>query len=380
MKSVAGTSVFALVIGACSGSAPRGQFDEKLKAVQESELREALQASNESNWLVAEDKLRKFLTQYPVSPFNSQARYELGLVVKSRGQMEQAAEIFKNLSESARSAAPLYAGLALERLAECYETLGDELGMASALNDAEQFSEFLPREVAEIEIPARKAALALRRHHVEEARREIRRVDLAFPSIFPGNDVRPEDQARILYSIGAFPVDELTAEHFFEALSENEELQKYLWRASQLQAAPWSQKAMEKLRTNYQTFFDFADNFTDKGAVGDRRMKMLGSILESIQTLTAYAGSDWAAARPPAARPPAATPATAATATGDATGSIETIEKIKDQCRAEIWGGQPITPVTPESRGRKFPQRNKKPAKTVPKETVDPNLLRGFTL
>src|SRR5690606_11182030 len=138
-------------------------------------------------------------------------------------------------------------GLAYLRISSCHEALGDDTRAWSALGDAERFQDSMSREVRELEIPARRAAARLRRGDYEQAKKDLQRVDRAFSAVYPPNDPRNDDQAKILYSIAQFSTESLGPENFLRRLEAFEGLQTYLWRAAELGSSPWSERALRKL-------------------------------------------------------------------------------------------------------------------------------------
>ena len=273
-----------------------------------------------------------------VSIFSTQAQYGLGRTLEVQGRYEDAIAIYRELAEQARLNAPDFAGLAYFRMSHCYEALGDETRVSSSLSDVMTFAKALPKEIIEIEIPARRAASWMRRGEIERAKAELTKVDRSFPGIFPPNDPATlNDQARILYSAGELSLETLKDDTFMSLIQTHEELQTYLWRAIQTRADPYAEKARAKLTERYGTFMALAMSYANesKRKQDESRRQWMAAILKSMQTLRNYAGDDWSKAPQ------------------DLVAAMMTVEM---QANATLFAAQDLTPLTPEAK-RRSPQK-----------------------
>lgn len=329
--------IFVLLgLCACSSGPKKNPLtvDEAIKSAQDAEIKTALTAFEEGRFPEAETKFREFLNRYPVSIFSTQARYHWGRSLEQQGRANEALPIYRDLAEQARLSAPDFAGLAYFRMSYCYEAVGDETKVFSSLMDAMTFARALPKEISEIEIPARRAASWMRRGNIDNAKAELVKVDRAFSGIFPPNDPATiKDQARILDSAGELSLEPLKNENFLSLIQTHEELQTYLWRAVLTQVEPYAEKARRKLVERYGVFMAKAMSHIDpsKKQQDENRKNWMAAILKSLQTLRNYAGDRWQQA-------PAELVAAMAT--------------VEMQANQTLWSLQDTTPLTPEAKSR----------------------------
>lgn len=327
--------LFAFVCACSTGPKKIGNVvDEKIKNEQDIEIKSAMQTLEAGEFGVAEEKFRSFLSKNPVSIFTTQAKFYLGRSIESQGRHQEALDIYRELAAQARTNAPDFAGLAYFRMSYCYEALGDETKVFSSLVDAMTFSNALPKEIVEIEIPARRAASWMRRGDVERAKAELVKVDRAFPGIFPPNDPATlKDQARILYSAGELSLEPLKPETFMSLIQTHEELQIYLWRAVLTKIDPDSDRARKKLAERYGTFMATAMSYKDpsKKQQNENRKQWMAAVLKSLQTLRNYAGEAWSQAPQ------------------ELVAAMATVEM---QANQTLWAIQDSTPLTPEAKNR----------------------------
>ncbi len=315
--------------------------NQEIKNEQEAEVKEAIRAFDEGDFKLAEQKYQEFLTHNPVTLFTTQAKYGWARSIEEQGRAAEALAIYRDLAEQARLTAPDFAGLAYFRQSYCYEALGDEVRVASSLADATTFAKALSKEIIEIEIPARKAASWMRRGDVAKAKIELSKVDRAFPGIFPPNDQTSlKDQARILFSAGDLSLEPLKPDTFMSLIQTHEELQNYLWRASQTKVAPYAERARKKLTERYGKFMALAMSYTNpsKREQDENRQKWMAAVLKSLQTLKNFTGDDWGAAPQ------------------DLIAALLTVEM---QANQTLWGVQDATPLTPEAKSRSSKRRGR---------------------
>lgn len=357
--------MLAIVFVGCGLAGKRGldPAEKELREHQEQALSEALEPAGRHDWTVAEEKLREFLKDHPVSVYRVEANYHLGRTLEEQNRFEDALTLYRELVHEAMRNQKEFAGLTYLRISSCYEALGDETRAWSALLDAERFQEFLSREVRELEIPARRAAASLRRGDEAQAKKDLQKVDRSFSAVFRPNDPRKEEQARILYSIAQFSTEALTAENFLRRLEAFEGLQSYLWRAAELRASPWSERALEKLEKSYFGYLEWARAYSDPSRKKEMELKRqwMGGLVKTLASLKMRAGESWK----PTAK----------------------LREIEEKTQQLLWSAQEGTPLTPEAKSRDtlkregrviskpfFPAEKGEPPRGRPPGENDPNL------
>lgn len=351
----------ALAFAACSlvpKSGPSAEFLRRQKDL-EAELKVSLSEMQNQNWPEAEKKLKAYIDSHPISTLSAQAKLNLGRSIEEQHRYPEALKIYREVAMEARRTAPDLAGMASLRMSACYEALGDEPHVMSALTDASSLASSLPVEMRELEIPARRAASWLRRKQYDEAKKELNRVDRALPGLFPPEDQsKRAEEARILYSISQLSLNSLQPENFLSLLDTQERLQNYLWRAMELKVEPWSGLAEKKLSENYETFVAAAANYKDHSQRKqlETRRQWMAAIVKSLEALKAYSGGDSQNVSP---------------------NFTKLVVQIEKQASGDLWSLQDSNPLTPEAKSRDQLKRQgrviSKPF--FPKEKkADPNL------
>lgn len=372
-----------LLLSACASTkspfvAPPSAEDpalvEQRKAIEVAQSQ--LQAQN---WAAAEEQFSLFIRKYPVSFYSAQAFYGRGRSLEGLGQPAAAIQVYRQLGEQARTAAPEFAARAYVRMSYCHESLGDEARLQAALVDAEKLADALPSEVRNLEIPTRKAASLMRLGRRDEARRLLAKVEKDLPDVRP---MSPDDQrlrhAEILANLGTLDVKSVTPENFLPTLEALQALQPFLWKAVALRAGPWSNYAADQLRDAYFNLANLA--FSPPKVEGGRsqdasaryqselQKKWVARLLESSEALKTFAGGDLAEG--------------GESLTG-------TLAQIEENGRKILWGRQSLTPLTEESKFHQAPRKEGRvrsepmfdTEKGAPAPTgvdaADPNLKEG---
>lgn len=317
-------------------------------AEQRKLIETAQSALQSQNWAAAEERFTLFIRRYPVSFYSAQAFYGRGRALEGLGQPQAAIQVYRQLGEQARAAAPDMAARAYVRMSYCYESLGDETRLQAALADAENLGASLPKETRTLEIPTRKAASLMRMGRRDEARRILARVEKELPDVRASS---PDDQrlrhAEILANLGSLDVKAVTPENYLPTVEALQALQPFLWKAVALRAGPWSQYAADQLRESYFTLANLAFS-PPKLEVGrsqdasaryqaELQKKWVARLLESAEALKTFAAGDLA----------------------DGGESLTTtLAQIEDNGRKILWGRQSATPLTEESKARQGPRKD----------------------
>lgn len=319
------------------------KVDEGLRKTQEDRILRAEEQLAALNYAQAEEQFKSYLKDNPVSVYTAHAYYGLGRSLEFQEKWAEAIEIYKILSQQAKTLRPELAALGMYRLSYCYEALGDEIRTQATLLDAEGMAMHLPAAVREVEIPARQAASLLRRGDFAGAKKLLVKLNEAVPAVFNlAQAPNQNEMARVFLQIGTLSLRPLSEENFLLYVDTFENLQTYLWRSWSLNQEPWSERAREQLLGSYQNFW----NRTQDIEIGPKGMdaqaaarirsetqrKWIGAIVKMAGSLKSYAGDEITEKKN-------VTP-----------GLSEFLAQIEKQGDAVLYGQQELLPLTTESK------------------------------
>lgn len=351
IRSLLGLATCLLLAACASTKSPfvaSPNNEDPVIAEQRKAIETAQSQLQSQNWSAAEEQFTLFIRKYPVSFYSAQAFYGRGRALEGLGQPAAAIQVYRQLGEQARTAAPEFAARAYVRMSYCHESLGDEARLQAALADAEKLADALPSDVRYLEIPTRKAASLMRMGRRDEARRLLAKVEKDLPDVRPTS---PDDQrlrhAEILANLGTLDVKSVTPENFLPTLEALQALQPFLWKAITLRAGAWSNHAADQLRAAYFNLAGLA--FSPPKVEGGRsqessaryqaelQKKWVARLLESSAALKTYAGGDLSEG-------------------GESL--VTTLAQIEENGRKILWGRQSLTPLTEESKVHQNPRKD----------------------
>lgn len=196
------------------------------------------------------------LHKYPSTKWTSGANYNLGLALEGQDKYAEAADKYKKVIEVNQSAPGSRDETdALYRLSICYEAMQDDTKMTMALLQLQDKKDFLPKQTAEMEIPARLAASYARLGNLDQAKiyyakaaKELKRYRRP-PMVGDVMVWLP----KTLFSMGNMKAinKDVTLKEFRDYLNSVNESQGWLVRAAELGNNTWSRKAAEGLEDIY---------------------------------------------------------------------------------------------------------------------------------
>ncbi len=253
---LSGLSVLYLLTAGCSSqqtlSLPVNSTAHQERALYEQGLR----SLSRSDYKGAGQAFVDLLHKYPATKWTSGANYNLGLALEGQDKYAEAADVYKKVIEINQSTPESRDEAdALYRLSICYETLQDDGKMTLALLQLQDKKEFLPKQTAEMEIPARLAASYARQGNLDQAKtyyakaaKELKRYRRP-PMIGDVMVWLP----KTLYSMGTMKAirKDVTLKEFRDYLNSVNETQGWLVRAAELGNNTWSRKAADNLEDIY---------------------------------------------------------------------------------------------------------------------------------
>jgi hypothetical protein len=148
------------------------------------------------------------------------------------------------------------------RLSDCLICLGDDKKAMVNLVEVYNNRKFLPEEVGEAEVPARLAAAYARDGNGKMAERYFKAAEVGLNKLRNSKNM-PRDQreimARTLFLMGnmqQLKPDTLTSADYFTTVAS---LQKYLFRAVEMNVDVWSPQAIEQIREAYDKTWHYLD-------------------------------------------------------------------------------------------------------------------------
>lgn len=206
------------------------------------------------------------LRRYPTTKWISGAYYNLGLALEGQNKYSEAAEKYKKVIELNQGAGGSRDEAdALYRLSICYEALQDDDKMTFALLQLQDKKQFLPKQTAEMEIPARLAAAYARERNLDQAKKYYEKAEYELkryrrpPMVGDVMVWLP----KTLYSMGTLKVikKDASPKEFNDYINSVGETQGWLVRAAELGNNSWSKKAAESLEDIYLSLITSIKDF-----------------------------------------------------------------------------------------------------------------------
>jgi len=241
------------------GSKERALYDQGLRTLSRSDFKGASSAFSD------------LLRLYPSTKWVSGAYYNLGLALEGQNDFRGAIDKYQKVIELNESNSPSRDQAdALYRLSICYELLGNDEKMTLTLLQLLDNKKFLPRQIVEMEIPARLAASYARQGNPGPAKKYYEKAEQGLRKYRrpPLNGDVMAWLPKTLFSMGQMPQikKDVTLKDFEDYLSTVTQTQGWLVRAGELGNNPWSRKACDNLEDIYLSLlvsirdFKVADN------------------------------------------------------------------------------------------------------------------------
>jgi tetratricopeptide (TPR) repeat protein len=217
-------------------------------------FRQAMKEFDQGEYGKAQRLFEDFIVAHPTSSWTQSARFHSGRALEAMSRWSEAAERYRLVADATGNRnAPKLQAMALYRISHCREALGDDQHMVAALNDLLPRKSFLPREIAEAELPGRLAGAYARTGNFEKAvdfymmaERGIRRLKSD-----PDEVLQPDWLPRTLFYMGAMSARSVGWEDFETALRPLARSQVYLLQTAELDAQPWAGQAADELMKIY---------------------------------------------------------------------------------------------------------------------------------
>jgi len=334
------------------------------------EMREFSNIENQmkaQNYSGVVQSVEKFQSNYPYSLKSQKARFLRGKALEELGRWSDAEQAYKTISTISEKNQPEISALALYRLSYVYEALGEDQRVITTLFEAAKYTQYLPIEVVNAEIPSRLAMVYAKENNASEAKKWLGEADRGLKKTL---DTRQEPLtnewlAEIYYNMGSISTQQLSQDNIMTIIQGQAAVQKYLIRSLQYSDAVWSLKALNKLKTTYLDLWRAIEAYPEPSGYEplvaqkikkDEQLRLAGPFSELIKEAELY--------RPGAEQK----------SNQYQTEFFNFIEELQTRVRTVLESSM-YTPLQINQKlpGRdKPPQKPKSPVKIVPSE--DPNL------
>jgi tetratricopeptide (TPR) repeat protein len=234
----------------------------------------------------------RFVQQNPANRYSQAALLNSGRALEGLRSWGDAADRYRRVIDSTNRS-PRLRAMALYRLSYVDEALGDDAKMVADLTDLLDRKNFLPREIAEGEMPARLAAAYARVGNFEKAQRFYQQAEVGIARLRQNQSETPEWLPRTLYVMGETSRSKLSWLDFETFIRPLARSQVYLVQSAELGLAPWSDRAAEELLEIYNDMINVIEtaqpvqDVVARRALQQKQWTRVALVLECLQDLRA---------------------------------------------------------------------------------------------
>lgn len=225
----------------------------------------------------------RLIVDNPVNNLDLLITYNSGLAHLLTLNCEVAAERFRKVVRAAAKDAPAVRGRALLRMGDVYTCLGDDSKAVTTLFEILNGKFDLPFEIIRAEIPAKLASAYARMGNRKEADKYFRMAEKGLVQVetrYRNPQERIQALGMTLFLMGnisSLNVQTLSSDEYFSTVKT---LQRYLYRAVELNATPWALQASDQIEQIYRNTWSYIERaeprVTDeeKSTVYERDLKL----------------------------------------------------------------------------------------------------------
>jgi tetratricopeptide (TPR) repeat protein len=261
--------VCSLVIVSCAGKTTKevaysvDAYERQEKAIEEFDNINKL--FDAGQYADAAPKYDALLRNSTVNNLDALIVFNAGLSYFLAGDCVTASERFREVVRRTKAAnSPAMRARALLKLGESYVCLGEDNKAIVNLLESYNSNKNMPIEIGKAELPARLAAAYARIGNRKMAEAYFRIAERGLIEVqikTEKNSVElKKTLAKTLYTMGTITqidIQKMSGDDYFETLRA---LQKYLYKAIEMEEATWSQKAYEDLNWGYNNLWKYVED------------------------------------------------------------------------------------------------------------------------
>lgn len=274
---------------------------DQVQAAQEKVIEEFERGNkllDEKNPAEAAKVYDDLILKYPTNQLDTLIIFNSGLAHMQNDDCATAAERFRKVIRKTANNSPAIHARAQLRMSDVYTCLGEDSKAITSLIAIHRASSPLPIEIAKAEIPAKLAAAYARLGNNKQAAAFFRSAEkglLELQNSLRDPAVRKDTLAKTLFLMGNIDqvnTANMTAEDYLATISA---LQKYLYKAVELDSRAWSVQSMEQISRAYDGAWAYIDRVQMDVSTGDagqaqqkkksEQVRVAQQTLQAIKTL-----------------------------------------------------------------------------------------------
>lgn len=273
-------------------------LDPAVKNYLDSQVSQAENQLDQQNYVGASAAFAKYESEFPQSVYLNRSKLGHARALQGEKKFTEAIQLYREIIDSSLDQNPEFEALACFYSSYSYEALGDEPRTLTALTTAKSFSQYLPREIAFAELPARLAAYYKRNGDETSARKYFVQAERGMATLLSDdNEKNRKIKAKTYFKMGELSPSQIKPENLQARMNSLGFMQIFLLRSLELADSEWSPRALENLQLNYQEIWNAMqqipkDKELDPTAAErlqqEAQIKSLYQILDLIQRLKVY--------------------------------------------------------------------------------------------
>lgn len=241
----------------------------------------------------------QLIVESPTNQLETLIVYNSGISYLMALNCDLASDRFRKVIRLAAKTAPAIRGRALLRMSDVYTCLGDDNKAIAALVEIMNGKFDLSLEVIKAEVPAKLAAAYARNGNIKEAERYFKIAERGLVQVetsYRNPQQRITAMGMTLFLMGNISqinIQNMPSDEYFATVKS---LQRYLYRAVELNADPWSEQASQQIMQIYKNTWAYVDRITsgpttseNANNIGLREQSQERTrvVLKALQTLQA---------------------------------------------------------------------------------------------
>ncbi len=220
------------------------------------------QLLDQNQFTEAAEVFDRLIVDQPTSQLDLLIIYNSGLAHLAAMNCDVAGERIRKAIRMAAQDAPSLRGRALLRMGDVYTCLGDDSKSITTLIEVMRGQFNLPVEVVKAEVPAKLAAAYARIGNIKDAEKFFRLAERGLIQVetsYRNPQEKTQAMGMTLFLMGNIAQINIQTMPIDEYFATVKSLQRYLYRAVELDAAPWSTQATDQIEQIYTNVWAYLD-------------------------------------------------------------------------------------------------------------------------